>query len=69
MKTKYIKPKMVINSVNLPLEICSISGGGDVNANYGGVDTGGTKDPAIKQREILYGEDFGRSDFSHALWK
>ena len=41
--------KMVINSVNLPLEICSISGGGDVNANYGGVDTEGTQEPAIKQ--------------------
>lgn len=40
---------MVINSVNLPLEICSISGGGDVNANYGGVDTEGTQEPAIKQ--------------------
>ncbi len=69
MKTKYICPKMVSNTVSLPLEICSVSGGGDVNANYGGVDTGGTKDPAIKQREIFYNEDLGRGDFSHALWK
>ena len=51
MKKEYVAPQMECVKMDEELPMC-VSGGGDVNLGYGGVDVGGNLDPRSKVRFI-----------------
>ena len=51
MKKEYVAPQMECVKMEEELPMC-VSGGGDVNLGYGGVDVGGSLDPQSKVRSI-----------------
>ena len=49
MKKEYVAPQMECVKMEEELPMC-VSGGGDVNLGYGGVDVGGIIDPQSNER-------------------
>lgn len=61
MKKTYIEPLIMVAEMELVTFVCGsqdIASGSDVNdIGYGGVDEGGTKDPASRRHRSVWDDD------------
>lgn len=65
-KKRYVAPLVECVELTGGETLNGVSGNGaGVNATYGGVDTGGSKDPSANQRSSIWGAN---EDVRRSLW-
>lgn len=74
MKREYFEPQIKI-FMDMEAELLagslggSVTGGGDVEIDYGGVDTGGNKDPEAKPCTIYDAWEEKKPNLIYDVWK